>query len=84
LVTLGLTVLISCFLPLISPARLGIPYILASLLVGYFFLLQPAFQLYHSKEGRMAGRLFDRASFYPVVQLIVITVFLLTNQVIGV
>lgn len=80
LITLGLTVLISCFLPLISPAQLGVPYILASLIVGWFFLLQPGYQLYQSKEGRMAGRLFDRASFYPVVQLIVITVFLLANR----
>lgn len=80
MIALALTVLISCFLPLLSPASLGIPYILASLVVGYFFLLQPGYQLYHSKEGRMAGRLFDRASFYPVVQLIVITVFLLVNN----
>ena len=33
--TLTLTVFASGFLPLISPANLGLPYILASLLVGY-------------------------------------------------
>ena len=81
---LALTVIASIFLPLISPAYLGLPYILASLIVGYVFLLKPGFQLYKFKEGRHAARLFDRASYYPLVQLTLITIFLAVNMGLGV
>jgi len=80
---LALTVITSSFLPFVSPANLGLPYILASLIVGYVFLLQPGFQLYKFKEGRYAGRLFDKASYYPVVQLALISVFLAVNMALG-
>jgi len=83
IITLSLTVIASCFLPLVSPANLGLPYVLASLIVGYVFLLQPGFQLYKFKEGRYAGRLFDKASYYPVVQLALISVFLVVNMMLG-
>jgi 4-hydroxybenzoate polyprenyltransferase len=83
LITLSLTVILSCFLPLISPLSLGLPYIAATLLIGYVFLLQPGFQLYKFKEGKYAGRLFDRASYYPMAQFLVISVFLILPQFIG-
>lgn len=76
LITLTLTVVLSLFLPLISPADLGWFYLLATLLAGYFFLLQPGFQLYKSKESRQAAKLFDRASYYPMIQLVIITFFI--------
>ena len=81
---LALTVIASIFLPLISPAYLGLPYILASLIVGYVFLLKPGFQLYKFKEGRHAARLFDKASYYPLVQLTLITIFLAVNMGLGI
>ncbi len=81
--TLSLTVIASCFLPLVSPATLGLPYILASFVIGYIFLLQPSFQLYKLKEGRYAGRLFDKASYYPVVQFMLIGAFLVIPYFIG-
>ena len=81
--TLSLTVIISCFLPSISPLPLGIPYIIGTLIIGFFFLLRPAFELYKLKEGRYAGRLFDRASFYPVMQFLLISVFVIANYFIG-
>ena len=65
------------FLPLISPVTLGWPYLLASLMIGFFLLLLPGFQLYQSKESRQAARLFDRASYYPIAQLALIAVFIL-------
>lgn len=80
---MSLTVITSGFLPLISPANLGLPYILASLIAGYVFLIQPGFQLYNFKEGRYAARLFDKASYYPVVQLVLISVFLAVNMALG-
>ena len=80
---LTLTVITSSFLPFVSRANLGLPYILGSLIVGYVFLLQPGFQLYKFKEGRHAARLFDKASYYPVVQLVLISVFLAVNMALG-
>ncbi len=77
IILLGLTVLISMFLPLISPVNLGLPYLLASAAIGYFLLLKPGFQLYQLQEGRLAGRLFDSASYYPLAQLAIISIFIL-------
>ena len=76
-ISLTLAVIASLFLPLISPANLGWPYLFASLLAGFFLLILPGFQLYKSKESRQAGRLFDRASYYPMAQLVIITIFVL-------
>jgi len=79
----ALTVVASGFLPLISPAKLGLPYILISLLIGYALLVKPGFQLYKFKEGRYAARLFDNASYYPLAQLTLISVFLIIPNFIG-
>jgi 4-hydroxybenzoate polyprenyltransferase len=75
LTALGLTVITSLLLPSISPLPLGLPYLIASALVGYFLLLQPGFQLYKLQEGRLAARLFDKASYYPLTQLAIISLF---------
>jgi 4-hydroxybenzoate polyprenyltransferase len=73
---LAVTVITSVFLPTISPINLGIPYIVLSLIIGYIFLLQPGFQLNKNKDGRDAAKLFDRASYYPVAQFILMAAFL--------
>lgn len=78
LITLALTVTISLLLPTISPLALGWPYLLATGLVGALLLLKPGYDLFRQQtEGRMAARLFDRASYYPMAQLTIITVFVL-------
>lgn len=78
IVTLILTVITSLFLPLVSPAALGWPYLLASGLTGAFLLLLPAVELYRNREdGRQAAKLFDRASYYPLAQFFIIAVFVL-------
>lgn len=83
LITLGLTVLISLFLTLASPLNLGWFYRLATAAAGVYFLLKPGFDLYRQQtEGRMAAKLFDNASFYPMAQLVIITVFVLYNAII--
>ncbi|WP_205874530.1 UbiA prenyltransferase family protein [Mycobacterium camsae] len=74
---LTLTVIVSLCLPLVSPLRLGLPYILISLAAGVFFLLVPGWRLRRAHEGRQAARLFDSASYYPLVQLVAIVVFVL-------
>ncbi len=69
---LTLTVIASGLLPLMSPAPLGMLYVVASVLVGYYLLLRPSLQLYRSKEGGLAARLFDNASYYPLSLLALI------------
>lgn len=76
---LAATVVLSLFLPVMSPLALGLPYQIITLAIGLFLLLLPGFQLFASRDGRRAARLFDRASLYPVVQLAVIVVFVLMH-----
>jgi 4-hydroxybenzoate polyprenyltransferase len=75
--TLALTVITSLFLPSISPLPLGLPYLITSALVGIILLLLPGFQLYKLQDGRLAAKLFDRASYYPLAQLVIISIFAL-------
>ncbi len=77
LIALALTVLTGLLLPLTSPANLGLPYLLASALVGFILLLKPAYQLYQTQGGRQAAKLFDNASYYPLAQLALISAFVL-------
>jgi len=79
LIALCLTVITSMFLPIISPLRLGFTYLLVSALVGLFLLLRPGYLLFRRREGRLAAKLFDHASYYPLVQLVVISLFVLIN-----
>jgi 4-hydroxybenzoate polyprenyltransferase len=74
-IMLGLTALVSLFLPTISPLPLGWPYLIVTALAGFFLLLRPAFELYRCLEGRCAARLFDSASYYPLAHLAIISVF---------
>jgi 4-hydroxybenzoate polyprenyltransferase len=76
IISLTLAVITSFFLQLISPIRLGLPYLLASALAGFFLLIQPAIQLYYSRENNRAGRLFDKASYYPLTQLAIIAILI--------
>lgn len=78
LVTLGLTVLISLLLPIVSPLNLGWLYRMTVILAGVVLLIKPGFDLYRQQtEGRMAAKLFDSASYYPMAQLVIIVIFVL-------
>ena len=80
LVALGLTVISSLFLPLASPLPLGWLYLVASALAGIFLLLLPGLRLYrHQDDGRLAAKLFDSASYYPLSQLTLIAIFALIS-----
>jgi 4-hydroxybenzoate polyprenyltransferase len=76
-IALVLVVLLSLFLPLISPLKLGWPYILVSALAGIVLLVIPGIQLYRTRESRQAARLFDRASYYPMAQMLTMAVFVI-------
>jgi len=77
LLALVATVALSLALPVMSPLALGLPYQVATFLIGFFLLLVPGFGLLRAHEGRRAARLFDRASLYPLAQLALITAFAL-------
>jgi 4-hydroxybenzoate polyprenyltransferase len=75
-VALIMTVVTSLFLPVVSPVVLGIPYMVASGVVGIILLVRPGYQLCRKhKEGRLAAQLFDNASYYPLAQLAIILIF---------
>ncbi len=75
-IALCVTFIISMFLPVISPISLGVPYILANALVGFVLLLRPGYRLYQQhQEGRLAAKLFDHASYYPLAQLMLLSIF---------
>ena len=76
-ISLGLAVITSMFLPLVSPATLGWPYLLASALAGGLLLLRPGIQLYRQQDGRQAAKLFDHASYYPLAQFLIVSVFVI-------
>jgi 4-hydroxybenzoate polyprenyltransferase len=77
-VALGMSVLTSLFLPVVSPVRLGLPYLAASLFLGFFLLLIPGYRLYRRhQEGRLAAKLFDHASYYPLAQLAILAIFVI-------
>lgn len=79
LLTLGMTIIISMFLPLVSPLHLGWPYQLASALAGIYLLFKAGYELYKNQEGRLAAKLFDNASYYPMAQLMIVSIFVLFN-----
>jgi len=75
-----LALLISAFFPVFSPATVGLPFSLASLAIGYFLLLGPAIHLWKSKDGQNAAGLFDKASYYPLAMLVLITLWILLGS----
>jgi 4-hydroxybenzoate polyprenyltransferase len=60
-------------------SNLGInpPYVIASLIVGVYLLLLPAFRTFMSKKRSHAMGLFNKASYYPLAMLVVIVINLL-------
>lgn len=77
LISLIFTVMLSCFLPLITSLDLGYVYMIGNLGIGYCLLLQPAIRLYKTNDGSYAARLFDKASYYPLALLILILICLI-------
>ncbi len=79
-IALILTVALSLLLPAMSPLDLGWPYLLLSLIVGVVLLLLPGLRLLRSGDGRLAARLFDRASLYPLAMLLIALGFVLLRD----
>jgi len=68
--SLGFTVTISFFL---FRARLGLVPSVAALLVGFLLLMPPAYKLFLKRSRPQALVLFNRASYYPMLLLLVVS-----------
>ena len=55
----------------------GWAYVIACFLVGLYLLVYPALRLYRTKERLHAIELFNKASFYPLVLFVIITIRLM-------
>jgi 4-hydroxybenzoate polyprenyltransferase len=58
----------------VSPANLGLPYLVGALFSGLYFLILPAHRLFKSWAAEEACALFNRASYYPLAMLLVTVV----------
>jgi 4-hydroxybenzoate polyprenyltransferase len=72
--SLLLALAMSIVLYWMTPYRLGPQYLAGSLLAGLFLLLLPAYRLYKGETPDEAIALFNRASNYPVVMLLVVMI----------
>jgi len=79
--TLVLTLCMSAVIFYFSQARFEFIYIILSLLAGCYLLLHPAFKLYKTKHRAYAMPLFNKASYYPLVLLVVVVLKLLIDYV---
>jgi 4-hydroxybenzoate polyprenyltransferase len=75
--SLLMTLLMGVLLFRLASDHLELPFVIASSLVGIFLLIVPAYRLRKTKEPRHALVLFNRASFYPLALLVLITIRIL-------
>ncbi len=47
---------------------------------GVFLLVLPALRLVRGHDSRAAAKLFDRASYYPLAQLAIVSFFVLLHR----
>jgi 4-hydroxybenzoate polyprenyltransferase len=73
LLALVITVLFSGLLFRLAPVGFDFSYIVACILVGFYFLLIPAYRLYRRKKPEHAWSLFKKSSYYPLALLILVT-----------
>lgn len=72
--TLGLAVILNGAVLLLSRTDFGPIYLLAALAAGLYLLLLPALRLYKSRARTDAMVLFNRASYYPLSMLILVSI----------
>lgn len=81
LTLLTLTVISSAFLPSVSSINFPIWYSVITVFIGIILLIIPGIDLWkHQGDGRKAAQLFDRASYYPLANLALITFFVLIRS----
>ncbi len=75
--SLLMTLILGILLFWLTSGHLELPFVLASLVVGVYLLIVPAYRLHKTKKPRHALVLFNRASFYPLALLALITIRIL-------
>ncbi len=75
--SLFMTVIMGVLLFRLASGRFELLFVLASFVVGFYLLIVPAYRLRKTKKPRQALVLFNRASFYPLALLILITIKIL-------
>ena len=77
LATLVLTLLMNVLLLQLTPYPFGVLHAAMAFIAGVYLLLMPARRLFRSRERDHASVLFNRASYYPLALLGVVTVRLI-------
>jgi 4-hydroxybenzoate polyprenyltransferase len=75
--SLIMTIVMNIILFRLASGSFEPPFVVASFVAGVYLLIVPAFQLYKTKQPRHALVLFNRASFYPLALLVLITIKIL-------
>jgi 4-hydroxybenzoate polyprenyltransferase len=70
-ISLAVVLALSLMMFWVSPANLGLPYLVGALFSGFHFLVLPAHRLFRTKRPEDACALFNRASYYPLAMLLV-------------
>ncbi|NIQ37554.1 MAG: ubiquinone biosynthesis protein UbiA [Proteobacteria bacterium] len=78
LCSLAISVVLSAVLFSIAPLKLSLPFLGASLLVGFYLLLLPALRFYRTRTQAEASVLFNKASYYPLALLVIVLFRLIT------
>ncbi|NIO06309.1 MAG: ubiquinone biosynthesis protein UbiA [Proteobacteria bacterium] len=78
LCSLAISITLGVVLFSIAPLELSFPFLEASLFVGFYFLLLPAFRLYRTRNQTRALVLFNKASYYPLALLVIVLFRLIT------
>ncbi len=69
--SLFLAVVLSALIFWFLPAGPGVVYPAAAILGGFYFLLLPAYRLSQTRAHQEISMLFNRASYYPLVMLLI-------------
>jgi len=69
---LSLTTLLSLAVLVLAPLKVHWLMVVAAWAAGIYLLVLPALDLWRSREGIYATRLFNRASYYPLAMLLVV------------
>jgi 4-hydroxybenzoate polyprenyltransferase len=74
LITISLTLVMSAIVFYFSRIIYGFPFVVLALAAGGYLLLMPALKLSKSRQCSHAMALFNKASYYPLVLLLIVLI----------
>jgi 4-hydroxybenzoate polyprenyltransferase len=74
LISIILALILNVTLFWVSQVRFELPFILAALCLGMYLLLAPALKLFKTRSRTDAMALFNKASHYPAVLLVIVAI----------